>query len=58
MQRWRIAYGSAKEADAHLRLLVAARAVDPAAARRALNLLDEVRAMTWRLLHPGRDTAR
>ncbi|MCU0302749.1 MAG: four helix bundle protein [Thermoanaerobaculales bacterium] len=52
MQLWRIAYGSAKEADAHLRLLVAAGAVDPAAARRALGLLDEVRAMNWRLLHP------
>jgi four helix bundle protein len=52
LQYWRIAYGSAKEVDTHLRLLVAAGAVDPAAARRALGLLDEVRAITWRLLHP------
>jgi four helix bundle protein len=52
LQYWRIAYGSAKEVDTHLRLLVAVGAVDAAAARRALGLLDEVRAMTWRLLHP------
>ncbi|MCU0305939.1 MAG: four helix bundle protein [Thermoanaerobaculales bacterium] len=52
LQHWRIAYGSAKEADAHLRLLLAAEVVESAAARRTLDLLDEVRAMTWRLLHP------
>jgi four helix bundle protein len=51
-QHWRIAYGSAKEVDTDLRLLVSAGVVDPAATRRALGLLDEVRAMTWRLLHP------
>ena len=49
---WRIAYGSAKEVDSHLRLLVHAGAVDAACASAALRLLDEVRAMTWRLLHP------
>ena len=49
---WRIAYASAKEVDTHLRLLVHARAVDVDQASRALRLLDEVRAMTWRLLHP------
>jgi len=49
---WRIAYGSAKEADCHLRLLVHAGAVDRKQAETALDLLDEVRAMTWRLLHP------
>jgi four helix bundle protein len=52
LQHWRIAYGSAKEADAHLRLLLTAGVVEAAAARRALDLLDEVRAMSWRLLHP------
>jgi four helix bundle protein len=52
MMHWRIAYGSAKEVDTNLRLLFAAGAVDPAAARPALGLLDEVRAMTWQLLHP------
>jgi four helix bundle protein len=52
LQYWRIAYGSAKEADTHLRLLVAAGTVDADSARRALGLLDEVRAITWRLLHP------
>jgi four helix bundle protein len=52
LQHWRIAYGSAKEADAHLRLLLAAGVVEAAAARRFLALFDEVRAITWRLLHP------
>ena len=49
---WRIAYGSAREVDTHLRLLVGAGAVDPIRAQRACELFDEVRAMTWRLLHP------
>ena len=49
---WRVAYGSAKEVDCHLRLLVHAEAVDEAAARETLELFDRVRAMTWRLLHP------
>ncbi len=51
-QLWRIAYGSAKEADCHLRLLVAAGAVNRVRAEDALQLFDRVRAMTWRLLHP------
>jgi four helix bundle protein len=49
---WRIAYASAKEIDAHLRLLAHARAVTVEQANQALQLFDEVRAMTWRLLHP------
>jgi len=52
IQHWRIAYASAREVDSHLRLLAAAKAVDGAAAARALDLFDRVRAMTWRLLHP------
>ncbi len=51
---WRIAYGSAKEVDSHLQLLVAAGAVNRERANEALQLFDRVRAMTWRLLHPGR----
>jgi hypothetical protein len=31
---------------------VAAGAVDPGRARSTLDLFDQVRAMTWRLLHP------
>jgi four helix bundle protein len=50
---WRIAYGSAKEVDSHLQLLVAAGAVNRDRAGDALKLFDQVRAMTWRLLHPG-----
>ncbi len=49
---WRIAYGSAKETDTHLRLLAQAGAIDIRRAETALGLLDEVRAITWRLLHP------
>jgi four helix bundle protein len=53
-QYWRIAYGSAKEVDSHLRLLAAAGAVDPSETATALESSDEVRAMTWRLLNPTR----
>ena len=49
---WRIAYGSAKEVDCHLRLLIGAGAVNTTRADGALRCFDEVRAMTWRLLHP------
>ena len=52
MHHWRIAYGSAKEVDTHLRLLVHTDAIDSSRAREALKLFDDVRAMTWRLLHP------
>ena len=52
MHHWRIAYGSAKEVDTHIRLLVHADAIDSSRAREALKLFDDVRAMTWRLLHP------
>jgi four helix bundle protein len=51
---WRIAYGSAKEVDTHLQLLILARAVDGRRARLAVGLFDQVRAMTWRLLNPRR----
>jgi four helix bundle protein len=49
---WRIAYASAKEVDCHLSLLCIAGAVHRGKATTALQLFDEVRAMTWRLLHP------
>ena len=49
---WRVAYGSAKEDDTHLQLLVEVDAVDRSRAASAIRLFDEVRAMTWRLLHP------
>jgi len=52
LHHWRIAYASAKEVDTHLRLLLGAGAVDPVRARSALELFDQMRAMTWRLLHP------
>ena len=50
---WRIAYGSAKETDSHLQLLIAAGAVNQDRAEKALKLFDQVRAMTWRLLYPA-----
>ena len=49
---WRIAYGSAKEVDTHLRLLAGAAVLDEQRIINALRLFDDVRAMTWRLLHP------
>jgi four helix bundle protein len=52
IHHWRIAYGSAKEVDIHLRLLVGAGAIDMSPAETTLRLFDDVRAMTWRLLHP------
>ena len=54
LHHWRIAYASAKEVDCHLRLLAGAEAVDRDRAEVALDLFDQVRAMTWRLLHPRR----
>lgn len=52
MYHWRIAYASAKEVDTHLRLLAQAAAIDKARTNTALELFDQVRAMTWRLLNP------
>ena len=52
LHHYRIAYGSAKEVDTHLRLLVGAGAIDRTRVFTALNLFDDVRAITWRLLHP------
>ena len=49
---WRIAYASAKEVDVHLRILGLSGAVPGGKAIAALDLFDEVRAMTWRLLLP------
>jgi len=49
---WRIAYGSAREVDSHIRLLVQTGAIDSVKAEATLRLFDEVRAMTWRLIHP------
>ena len=52
LHHWHIAYASAKEVDTHPRLLAGAGAVDPGRVRVALDHFDQVRAMTWRLLHP------
>jgi four helix bundle protein len=52
MHHWRIAYASAKEVDTHLRLLAQAGAIDKARTNAALDLFDQVRAMTWRLINP------
>jgi hypothetical protein len=40
------------DVDCHLRLLNVSGAVHRGKATTALQLFDEVRAMTWRLLHP------
>ena len=49
---WPIAYASAMEVDCHLRLLYVSGAVHRGKATAALQLFDEVRAMTWRMLNP------
>ncbi len=49
---WRIAYASAKEIDSHLQLLAQAGSIDKERTNVALDLFDQVRAMTWRLLNP------
>ncbi len=54
LQHYRIAYGSAKEAGNALEMLAAGGFVDREAAARAAEVLDRVRAMTWRLVDPRR----
>jgi four helix bundle protein len=49
---FRIALASAREVDTHLRLLVGAGVVHRSRTAAVLRLFDDVRAMTWRLLHP------
>jgi len=52
IHHWSIAYASTKEVDTNLRLLLAVGAVNQSCAKSSLNLFDEVRAITWRLLNP------
>ena len=52
IHHWRIAFASAKEVDTHIRLLARTNSVDSLRAAGILDLFDQVRAMTWRLLHP------
>ena len=52
LHHYRIAYGSAKEVDTHLRLLNGAGALTASNIENTVRLFDDVRAMTWRLLHP------
>ena len=52
IHHWRIAFASAKEVDTHIRLLARSRSVDRRHAARILDLFDEVRAMTRRLINP------
>ena len=52
IHHWRIAYASAKEVDTHLQLLIGAGAVNASQTETALQLFDDVRALTLRLLHP------
>ena len=52
LHHWGIADGSAKEVDRHLRLPIHAGAIGSTRAGTSLRLFDEVRTITWRLLHP------
>ncbi len=53
LHHWRIAYGSAMEVDTFLRLLNSAGVLNTSQAQEAADLFDQVRAMTWRLIHPA-----
>ncbi len=50
LYHYRIAYGSAKEAGSALQMLAAGGFVDADEAAGAAEVLDRVRAMTWRLM--------
>ena len=52
LYHFRVAYGSAREATAAIGLLAASRSIPQADAAKALDLLDQVQALTWRLTHP------
>jgi four helix bundle protein len=52
LHHYRIAYASAKEVDVHLRILSLSLSSKLDQATTALQLFDDVRAMTWRLIHP------
>jgi four helix bundle protein len=54
LHHFRIALGSAREVDTHLRLLLSGKSIDAHQAEEALQLFDDVRAMSWRLLNPTR----
>jgi four helix bundle protein len=54
MNHWRIAYGSAKEVDAFVRLLATSGSIEAERAAAALELFDRVRALTWKLIHARR----
>ncbi len=53
LHHYRIAYASAREVDVHLRILCLSQPSHRNKATTALQLFDDVRAMTWRLLHPS-----
>ena len=52
LHHYLIAYASAKEVDVHLRILCLSHPPKRDQATTALQLFDDVCAMTWRLLHP------
>jgi len=52
LHHFRIGYASAKEVDVHLRILSLSQPNHCGNATTALDLFDDVRAMTWRLINP------
>ena len=52
LHHFRIAYASAKDVNVHLRILCLSQPSHRDNATTALQLFDQVRAMTWRLLNP------
>ena len=52
-KHYAIAHGSASEVKAGVRLAIALRLVEPAAAEHALSVLDRELALLWKLTHPS-----
>jgi four helix bundle protein len=52
MHHYRIAYASAREVEIHIRLLASVGTINHSQSHAVLQLFDDVRAMTWRLLNP------
>ena len=52
LNRWRIAFTSAKEVDSHLKLLAHAGVISQNQARDAMNAFDQGWSVTWRLFNP------
>ena len=54
LHHYRIAHGSAREASACIELMASMGIIEQGRGTETLELLDQVKAVTWRLAHPRR----